>query len=385
MRLAPAFALGVLTGILAGCTGGEAEPDTGWTPRERALLLGMALPAAPPASPGNAVADSPAAATLGVRLFTDPGLSANGQVSCATCHEADKAMTDGKPMASAIGSTRRNTPTLLGAAWQRWLFWDGRADSLWSQAVGPLTAPAEHGATPELVRQRVLDVHRPEFEAVFGPVSDDPERVLAQVGKAIEAHERTLTPGRSRFDAYVTELASGAKPSSLSPEELRGLQVFVRKGECVACHNGPMLSDGEFHNLGIDPVVPPTGIDAGRQRGLEQVLTSPFRCDGPHSDAVFEVGQPDPCAELHFVDPAFPDAVGAFRTPTLRNVARTAPYMHAGQLATLDDVLDFYDDLPGRPFVGHRELTLRPRKFTDEERAALLAFLHTLDGAPAAP
>lgn len=381
----PAFVLGLLTGILAGCAGAEAEADTGWTPRERAMLLGMALPAAPPPSPGNAVADSPAAATLGVRLFMDPGLSANGQVSCASCHAPDKAMTDGKPMASAIGSTRRNTPTLLGAAWQRWLFWDGRADSLWAQATGPLTAPAEHGATPELVRQRVLDAHRAEFEAVFGAVSDDPERVLAQVGKAIEAYERTLSPGTSRFDAYVTELASGAAPSALSPEELHGLQVFLRKGECVACHNGPMLSDGEFHNLGVDPVVPPTGIDAGRQRGLEQVLSSPFRCDGPHSDAVFEAGQPDPCAELHFVDPTFPDAVGAFRTPTLRNVARTAPYMHAGQLATLDDVLDFYDDLPGRPLVGHRELTLRPREFTDEEREALQAFLRSLDGSSAAP
>jgi cytochrome c peroxidase len=381
-RALHAFAL--LGGM--GCGGAEAPPAA-WTERERAQLLAMRWPtdaaaAAPPASPGNAVADAPAAVTLGARLFFDTGLSANGQVSCATCHDPAKAFTDGRAKARGIADTRRNAPTLLGAAWQTWLFWDGRADSAWAQATGPLTAAGEHGLDAAGVRARVEVAHKETFEAVFGPLDPDPERVLAQVGKALEAYERTLAPGRSRFDAYLDALAEGRPPTALSPAEEAGLRVYMRKGDCVSCHNGPLLSDGEFHNLGLDSVVPSGGLDGGRVHGIKALLESPFNCRGPHSDARPPDGEgADPCAELRYVDPGFEDALGSFRTPTLRNVARTAPYMHSGRFATLGDVVEFYDELPGIPILGHRELTLQKREFTDAEEAELEAFLRSLDGA----
>ena len=378
---------------LMGC--GALRPDATapepWSPRERALLLAMRWPAEGvplPASPGNAVADATAAAALGTRLFFDTGLSANGQVSCATCHDPAKAFTDGRAKARGIADVRRNAPTLLGAAWQKWLFWDGRADSAWAQATGPLTASAEHGLDAAGVRARVEAAHRADFESVFGPLDDDPERVLAQVGKALEAYERTLAPGRSRFDAYLDALASGTPSTALSAAEEAGLRVYMRGGDCVSCHNGPLLSDGEFHNLGLDSVVPAGGLDGGRVHGIKALLESPFNCLGPHSDAAppapVEPGHPaspEPCGELRYVDPRFEDALGAFRTPTLRNVARTAPYMHAGKFSTLAEVVEFYDELPGIPVLGHRELTLQRREFSDAEKAELEAFLRALDGA----
>ncbi|MFZ5478415.1 MAG: cytochrome-c peroxidase [Myxococcota bacterium] len=336
----------------------------GLTDAERALAQSLSPLPPPPARPSNAVADSPAAAALGEALFFDEGLSADGQTSCASCHVPDLAFTDGERVATALGEGTRNTPTVLTSAWQTWYFWDGRADSAWAQATGPLRNPLEHGLDAAAVRARVAAEHADGFDAVFGGVADDPDRVLAQVGKAIEAFERTLLPAPSRFDRWA------ATGEGLTDEELRGLKLFVGEAGCVDCHHGPTLSDGQFHNLGL-PVAPAGGVDPGRARGAGEVLGDPFNCLGPHSDT-------RDCPELRYLDPSFPDFAAAFKTPSLLNVAITAPYMHDGSLATLDAVLAFYDTLPGRALVGHRELTLRPLRLSDADRAALVAFLGTL-------
>ena len=152
----------------------------------------------------------------------------------------------------------------------------------------------------------------------------------------------------------------------------RGLRAFIGKAQCVTCHNGPLLTDKQFHNLGLPTPPDAKGLDVGRSMGAQQVKDDPFRCGGPFSDA-------RQCDELRFLDPQFPDFMGAFKTPTLRNVARTAPYMHDGQFATLAQVVQFYKTLPGQAVIGHRELVLRlldPAVSTDD----LVAFLESLTG-----
>lgn len=349
----------------AGCQGAE-----GWSDREKALIATLSPLPEPPPRPSNRVADSPEAAELGRRLFADPGFSATGGTSCATCHEPDRHFTDGRPVAVAIGTGTRNTPTIESAAWSTWYFWDGRADSAWAQATGPVRNPIEHGFDAPRTRERVLQVYAAEWQAIFGGVSDDPDRVLAEFGKAIEAFERTVGPGEARFDRYAAALAAGRDEPILTDQERRGLRLFLGDAGCVNCHHGPLFTDHSFHNLGL-PQIPKGGIDPGRALGATQVLEDPFNCRGAHSDG-------GACDELRYLDPSFPDWAAAFKTPSLRNVAATAPYMHDGSLASLEQVLVFYDTLPGQPLVGHRELTLEPLGLSDADRQALIAFLGTL-------
>jgi cytochrome c peroxidase len=198
------------------------------------------------------------------------------------------------------------------------------------------------------------------------------DRAFSNAGKALEAYQRMLWPGQAPFDRYVEALRQGDATGGghLSAEARRGLRLFLGPGRCVSCHHGPLLSDGQFHNLGLpaaDALAPP---DEGRARGAREVKADPFRCGGPYSAV-------DTCDELRFLNPAFEDFLGAFRTPSLRNVARTAPYMHAGQLRSLEEVVAFYRSLPGQPALGHRDalLTQIPRALPTRPLVALLESL----------
>lgn len=349
----------------------------GFTDDDKALLGTLSPIPAPAPSPTNRFADDPGAAALGEVLFSDAGLSADGERSCATCHSPDRHFTDGNPVATAIGVGTRNVPTAEAAAWQTWFFWDGRADSAWAQATGPLTNPIEMGNTAEGVHARVVEAHLPAFEAVFGPMPADPPATLALVGKALEAFERTLSPGASRFDRYVAEIQATGTSGLFTDAESRGLRAFLDHG-CVNCHNGPLLTDHSFHNLGVQQVTN-GGFDVGRSVGAVKLSRDPYNCLGAYSDAPSLPDGPRDCPELRYLDVTFVDWLQAFKTPTLRNVALTAPYMHDGSLPTLESVLDFYSELPGKPIVGHRELTLEPLDLSEGERADLVAFLGTLN------
>lgn len=348
--------------LLLGClTLPEDDP-------RRALILAMSPLPAPAPDPTNRVADDPRAAALGASLFQDVGLSRDGLTSCATCHQSERAFTDGKKVATAVGVGTRNTPSLLSAPWQTWFFWDGRADSAWSQATGPIRNPIEMNADAAWVRARVEAAWAAPYTEVFGPIGPADE-VLANVGKAIAAHERTLRPPEGALDRYVADLRTGTDSAALTEQEERGLLLFVGRAGCFNCHHGPLLTDHSFHALGL-----PTGAapDVGRGEGAELVLADPYNCRGAYSDA------PDRCDELRYLDPGFEDWPGAFKTPSLRGVGRTAPYMHDGSMPTLEAVVSFYSTLPGRAAVGHRELTLQPLMLSDTQQADLTAFLRTL-------
>ena len=223
---------------------------------------------------------------------------------------------------------------------------------------------------------------------------DAVNRVFANMGKAIAAYERTLTLGESRFDRYVRAMLDGDAQGQrvLDTREVNGLRLFIGKAQCAGCHSGPLLSDHAFHNTGVPPL-DPRQPERGRTDAVPRVLADEFNCLGPYSDA-----RPEQCTELRFIAHDDPAMLGAFRTPGLRNVAQRAPYMHAGQLARLEDVVGHYMDAPAAA-VGHSELVQakaargerRPIRLSSQEIADLVRFLGTLSGpiteapAPSAP
>jgi cytochrome c peroxidase len=384
--LTAAAAVVIVAAVLAGAWLTDEDPHR-WDAGERALLRSLSLAALPPLppDPGNAVADDPAAAALGGRLFFDVRMSSNGAVSCATCHQPALGFSDGLPRGRGVGTSARHTPSLLGAAFSPWRYWDGRKDSLWSQALSPLEDPAEHGTDRHAIAAFIAgDGHyRGAYEAVFGPLPVEPDaaartRVFVNAGKAMAAFQRRIEPPRTRFDEYVDAVLAGdtaAARALLTDGEARGLRLFIGKAECLQCHNGPLFSNHEFHNTGV-LAAPGELPDRGRIDGLRALDSDPFGCLGGWVDPP----RPD-CDEVRFARRG-PELIGAFRTPTLRNVAQTAPYMHRGQIATLADVIDHYDRAPPA-MIGHNEA--KPLGLSPWERQQLEAFLHTLDGRPRVP
>ncbi|MDI3340652.1 MAG: cytochrome c peroxidase [Sphaerobacter sp.] len=384
-----------------------------WTAEERQILEELwigSLPELPP-DPSNAVADDPRAVALGHRLFFDTRFSRNGQVACATCHQPARAFSDGRPRGQGVGTTDRRTQTLIGAAYSPWQFWDGRKDSQWAQALGPLESPVEHGGTRTQYARLIAEHYRAEYEAIFAPLPADAElqrlpeaagpvadpaaraaweamrpedrdlvtRIYVNMGKAIAAYLRQIRPGASRFDAYVEALRRGDEAgmaAALSADEVAGLRLFIGKAGCTECHSGPLFTNHEFHNVGV-PAAAGLPADRGRALGAAQVLADEFNCTSPYSDA-----RPEDCAELRFLKHDAPELEGAFKTPTLRNVAERAPYMHAGQFATLRDVLDHYNRVLAAA-VGHSEL--QPLHLSETELAQLEAFLRALSAPPQVP
>lgn len=397
-------AIGVGSSAMVGATSSTGT----WSHEQREALASLVLSSleALPADPSNRVADDARAARFGRRLFFDSALSANGKVACATCHLPGRDFQDDTPLARGVGVTGRRTMPIAGTAHSPWMFWDGRMDSQWAQALGPLESPVEHGGDRTQYVQYIAGRYRREYEQLFGalpnlngvPAHAGPNgdaatraawdalspgrrdaitRVYANMGKAIAAFERTIMPGESRFDRYVAaELAGRPHTSadSFSVEEEAGLRLFIGKANCLNCHNGARLTDDHFHNTGVPASAVVSAIDSGRAVGARQVVVGEFNCLGKYSDA-----KPEQCAELRFAVTEGDELVRAFKTPSLRNVAERAPFMHAGQLATLADVITHYDRAPRAPF-GTSEL--RRLRLSAAERRQLEAFLRTLS-APA--
>ncbi len=329
----------------------------------------------PPPDPSNKFADDPRAARLGQRLFFDTRLS-SGNVSCATCHIPHHGFADGVPIGKGIATGRRHTPSLWNVAYNRWFFWDGRADSLWSQALSPLEHPSEMNGTRAAAAQLITSdaTLRPDYETVFGPISDNVDRTFANIGKAIAAYQRRLVSRNSPFDRYVAALRAGKPSDVLSPPALRGLQLFIGRGNCRVCHSGPNFTDGEFHNTGVPSQQPGDRTDGGRYEGIPLLQASAFNRQSQFSDS-----RNDASAELQRSARRTPDTWAQFKTPTLRNVALTAPYMHQGQLATLRDVLAFYSTVAGSVDQGpNGEKILAPLQLSEQETNDLIAFLESL-------
>jgi cytochrome c peroxidase len=396
---------------LAGCSG-----DT-LTDHEREVLAQMKLGELPP-SPSNAVADNPAAAELGHQLFfdrrfsgpllqgSDPGAGGlgaagtAGMVACATCHDPAHGGADSRARSAtslASGWTSRNALSVQNAAFSAWLFWDGRKDSLWSQSLGPVENENEHNTTRLEIAHTIAEKYRQSYQAIFGPLpalddearfprvgrpgmptfngmaADDKvavNRVFANFGKAVEAYERQLIDHSSPFDRYVL-----GDETALSASAIRGAKLFVGRAACNECHSGTTFSDGKFHNHGV----PQSGakvptVDNGRSDGITKVLADEFNGASRYSDAA---------RSLDGVKSAASD-LGAFKTPTLRNVSKTGPYMHTGAFSSLWDVVTWYNEAAGIDgFAGKREAASAfPLRLANDEIADLVEFLKSLDGDP---
>lgn len=380
------------------------------TPEELRTIRRLSPLPAPVDDETNCASSEPAARALGEAMFFDKRLSADGSRACASCHDPARNWTDGLPVAQGAPRGGRNTPTLWNVAYQRWFFWDGRADSLWSQALKPLESDTELGTTRTAIYRLISsdEALRTSYERVFGrlpiitvagdasptappgdarslrwqewPMADRDlvDRVFANIGKALAAFEGTIRTGTAPFDAFAEGLRTGdpQKTGSISPSAIRGLRLFIGKAQCISCHNGPLFTDGEFHDIRLAPRGGGYPSDPARSAGVDALLSDPFNAAGRFSDA--------PAGEraknvMHIVNQ--PEFWGRYRTPSLRNVALTGPYMHQGQFATLREVLVYYSTFAGASLLDlHHETVLRPLNLGDDEIDDLVAFLETLTG-----
>jgi cytochrome c peroxidase len=378
--------------------------QTRWNEQELATLKGLwigSLQPLPP-DPSNKYAEDPRAAEFGYQLFFDTRFSSNGKVACGTCHLPDKFFQDGTPLANGVGTTDRRTMTIIGTAYSPWLFWDGRKDSQWAQALGPMESPVEHGGNRTLYAHLIAEHYADEYTALFGPLPDlshlprnagpvaDPEaaanweamspeereavtRIYVNMGKSIAAYERLLVPGESRFDQYVEALLDQDYASAeqlLSEDEIAGLKLFIGRANCTDCHNGPLFTNNDFHNTGV-PAGADLPDDYGRAKGAQQVLADEFNCLSQYSDAT-----ESDCSELAYMVSEGHDLERQFKPPSLRGATERGPFMHAGQFLTLEEVLNHYNTAPEAP-AGHSEL--EPLNLSAKQIAQIIAFLKTLD------
>ncbi|HSR96721.1 MAG TPA: cytochrome c peroxidase [Kofleriaceae bacterium] len=412
-----------------GCSDGDGLVDGIFTTAELAKIDTLGPLPALPADPTNRFADDARAATLGQRLFFERGYSGplvtgndglngglgavgeRGKVACRSCHLQQWMIdTRSQPNGTSLGIDWffRNAPSLVNVAYYKEQFgWSGFNDVLWGKNL----IPAEFimGMDRTVVAHFLYQKYRTDYDALFTtplPVELDPAHpdaarfpasaspndpsgpwkdmapddcdsinlIFANYGKAIEAYERRLISLGSPFDRYL-----GGDTGALSLAAKRGLKLFVGKAACDSCHSGPTLSDEKYHNTAVSE----TGVhnlkgpdfDLGRFTGIGVYLSSDFNSHGRYNDS--------PSIDRTIGVVATDNLKGAFRTKTLRSVAMTAPYMHTGELATLKDVVRFYNQGGGTSdYAGTRDALIQPLNLTESEMDDLVAFLESLTGDP---
>jgi cytochrome c peroxidase len=348
-----------------------------------ALGTGTAPPAAPLGLPPVPIpADNPQTPekiALGDQLFHDKRFSTTGEVSCATCHDAEKAFTD-SPLKTSEGVNKltgtRNAPTVVNAAYFAAQFWDGRSPSLEDQALHPFLNPVEMALENH---QPILDIVRTDpdytraFQQVFGKTGD--QITMDEVTKAIAAFERTQVAGDSPFDRWYY----GGDASALTEQERRGFELFINQGRCVSCHvieqTQALFTDNRFHNIGV-------GIN-DIQQDVPALAGEFIRAGLELSEVDIKVLGDARTSELgRFAVTTGFDDLGSFKTSTLRNVAATAPYMHDGSLKTLRDVVVHYNNggvtNEGDPVNDFLSGGIRPLNLDDDQIDDLVAFLEAL-------
>jgi cytochrome c peroxidase len=321
---------------------------------------------------------SPAKIALGEKLFNDKRFSSTSMVSCSTCHAAEKAFTDG-PLSVSEGlqglTGTRNAPTVVNAAYLTTQFWDGRSPSLEDQALHPFLNPVEMGLpdhSPILAIVRSDDDYAKAFKDVFDVTGE--KITMTEVTKAIASFERTQIAGNSPFDRwYFTEAAT------LNEAQLRGFGLFVNEGRCVSCHRveqtQALFTDNRFHNIGV-------GIN-NIQKEVPEIAGAFLAAEATLAEVDVQVLSDVRTSEIgRFAVTRGFDDLGSFKTPTLRNIALTAPYMHDGSLATLREVVEHYNNggvtKPGDPVNDFLSGGIRPLNLTEQQIDDLVAFMEAL-------
>jgi cytochrome c peroxidase len=361
---------------------GLAEPAVDFSSEERTVILAQGpWPPTMPPDPSNKFSGDPGAIAFGRRLFFNRRLSSDGQRSCATCHDPAKAFADGKARSVGHAMLDRNAIALANLRLNRWFGWAGGADNLWAQSISPMLEERELGLSADLLRRRIAEdpALAAEYLQVFDRAAsnEEPERVLVSIAKALAAYQETIVTGRTPFDEFRDALERNNQDAMARypPAARRGLKIFVGKGNCAACHFGPNFTHGEFEDAGVPHFAEKGRVDQGRYGGIAALLASPFNMLGAYNDDPSKTSAVAPTRHVEQLHRNW----GEFRVPSLRNVARTGPYMHDGSLITLADVVRHYAELNEERLHGHEGVRLlRALRLTPQEQADLVAFLETL-------
>ena len=333
-------------------------------------------PIATPSDPGNELSGVAWAESLGEVLFNDSGLSGDGKLACSSCHLSSQGFTDGKSLAEGKLKHVRNTQGLLDVGLQRWLGWDGGADSLWAASLRPLLSEVEMAADIPSLAATLKD--RPHVSEAFSrwqsnEFSDEEWVVLAS--KAIAAYTRTLISSRTPFDDfYNAVLTNNSTAISQYPiEAKRGLKIFLSDANCHVCHFGPNFSNGEFHDTGRSFFTGVGRVDPGRYTGIKRVRQDPYNLLGRFNGTGIE-SETMKTRTVKLGQANF----GQWRTPSLRNLMSTAPYMHDGSVGSLRAVVDSYADIDPDRLHSKGESILKPLNLSTQDRNDLVSFLESL-------
>ena len=327
--------------------------------------------------PSNRASGDPRGIELGERLFSDPALSRNGDMTCATCHQADLNFADGLPRAQGRVRLDRNTLALWNMRSFRWFGWSGDTDNLWAQSLTPILNSDEMAHSVESLRRAIeTGPYKAALEDIFGSIEEhEAMETVVHVGKALAAYIETLETGKTSFARFrdALERRDLERASQYPANAQRGLRIFIGEGRCAFCHSGPSFTNSEFHDAGVPYFLEPGRVDPGRSAGLEALEQSPFTLAGDFSD------DPDKSGAWAVRSVRFSHSnFGIFRVPTLRRVAGTAPYMHDGSLPDLKSVVEHYNQIDTERLHADGEVILRPIGLTEDEIADLVAFLETL-------
>lgn len=349
-----------------------------FTDSEKSLLEAFTpWPNVVPADPGNEYSGLKWAEALGAQLFNDPVLSADQTISCASCHQSSKGFSDGSalPLAGAAPHVR-NTQGLQNVGYQRWFGWDGGADSLWAASLRPMLSEVEMASDIEDVATKLrvttyftkaLQQNDLEITAL------DDETLVVTVAKFIGAYMRTLVSGETSFDKFLASLDAPDIELQYPLSAQRGIKIFFGEGNCFVCHFGPNFSNGEFHDIGRPFFTGIGQVDPGRFTGIKRLENDPFSLagnfNGTNNKAEILKTTSVKSGQLNF---------GQWRTPSLRNLKQTAPYMHDGSLQTLRDVIDYYAEIDPARLHSKGEAILKSIKWSEREREDLVKFLETL-------
>jgi cytochrome c peroxidase len=374
-----------LLAAMSALHGAFAAPLLDFTAQERQQIVSFGpWPPATARDPSNRASGNSTAIALGARLFFDARLSPTGYVACVSCHQPDRGWGDARPRAHGLADLPRNTPALANLARRRWFGWGGGADSLWMASLRPLLDPREFDSNVATVAR--IYVRDPDLACLYERAfarratgkSADAEMVLVDTAKALAAFVETLRSERTPFDEFRDALARGDDDAAarypLAAQQ--GLRIFIGRGRCIACHNGPDFSNGEFADIGVPFFIGPGRVDPGRHDDLKALRASPYNLLGRHSDDRGREGAQ--ATRLAVIEPRH---WGEFKVPSLRNVAVSAPYMHNGSVPTLRDVVLHYSTLDESRIHGGSQPLLRALRLADDDVDALVAFLESLTDA----